>query len=68
MVLEFCSSCNQGYLNPTETVAVDGEIGINLRDIGGKRIFVCDSCGEKQVKIGLDEYIKIRNDVKTRPG
>ena len=68
MVLEFCSSCNQGYLKPTELVVLEGEIGINFIDIGGKRIYVCNSCGEKQLKIANGEYIKIRHDIKTRSG
>ena len=68
MVLEFCSNCNQGYLKPTQMVVLEGEVGFNFLDIGNKRIFVCDSCGQKQVKIRKNEYIKIRNDVKTRPG
>lgn len=67
MVLEFCSYCNQGYLKPTEMAVLEGEVGINFIDIGGKRIFSCDSCGQKQVRIGKNEYVKIRNDVKTRP-
>ena len=68
MVLEFCSSCNQGYLKPTDSVVLEGEIGINLIDIGGKRIYLCDSCRQKQVKIGKSEYVNIRHDIKSRPG
>ncbi len=68
MVLEFCSSCNQGYLKPTEMVVLEGEVGINFIDIGGKRIFACDSCGRKQVRLEKNEYVKIRQGVKTRPG
>ena len=46
MVIEFCSYSNQGYLKPTEEVVLEGEVGINLIDISGKRIFACDSCGQ----------------------
>ena len=66
MVIEFCSYCNQGYLKPTEEVVLEGEVGINLIDIGGKRIFACDSCGQTQVRIRKNEYVKIRRDIKTR--
>jgi hypothetical protein len=44
----------------------EGEVGINLIDIGGKRIFACDSCGQTQVRIRKNEYVKIRHDIKTR--
>jgi hypothetical protein len=36
MVLEFYSYCNQEYLKPTEEIVLEGEVGINLIDIGGK--------------------------------
>jgi hypothetical protein len=49
-------------------VVLEGEIGINFMDIGGKRIYVCNSCGEKQLKIANDKYIKVRHDIKTRSG
>jgi hypothetical protein len=66
MVLELCSYCNQGYLKSTGSVVLEGEVGINLIDIGSKRIFACDSCGQKQVRIRKNEYVKIRHDVKTQ--
>ena len=66
MVIEFCSYCNQGYLKPTEEVVLEGEVGINLIDIGGKRIFACDSCSQIQLRIRKNEYVKIRRDIKTR--
>jgi hypothetical protein len=65
MVIEFCTYCNQGYLKPTEEVALE-EVGINLIGIGGKRIFACDSCGQKQARIRKNEYVKIQHDIKTR--
>lgn len=68
MIREFCSACNQGYLKPTTTVAIEGQVGINLTDIGNKRIFVCENCGQKEVKIGQNKYLKIRNNVNTRSG
>ena len=66
MVIEFCSYSNQGYLKPTEEVVLEGEVGINLIDISGKRIFASDSCGQIQVRIRKNEYVKIRRDIKTR--
>jgi hypothetical protein len=68
MVLEFCSACNQGYLKSTATIAIEGEVGINLTDNGNKRIFLCESCGQKEVKIGQNKYLKIRNNIKFRYG
>ena len=56
----------QSSLKPIGDVVLEGEVGINLMDIGSKRIFSCDSCGQKQVRIRKNEYVKIRHDVKTR--
>ena len=67
MVLEFCFSCNQGYLKPTGIVALEGEAARDFRDISRKKIFVCESCGQKRVKIGQNEYVEIEDNVKTRP-
>ena len=55
-------------LETNRKVVLEGEVGINLIDIGGKRIFACDSCGQKQVTIRKNEYVKIRHDIKTRHG
>ncbi|MGA8844296.1 MAG: hypothetical protein WB511_11995 [Nitrososphaeraceae archaeon] len=55
-------------MKPTTTVAIEGQVGINLTDIGNKRIFVCENCGQKEVKIGQNKYLKIRNNVNTRSG
>ena len=46
-------------MKPTGDVVLEGEVGINLIDIGSKRIFACDSCGQKQVRIRKNEYVKI---------
>ena len=64
MVLEFCCYCNQGYLKPTGDVVLEGEVGINLIDIGSKRIFACDSCGQKQV--GLERTSMSKFDMMLR--
>jgi hypothetical protein len=66
MPLEFCSSCNQGYLKATERVVLEGETSSNFRDISSKRIYEYEACGQISVKLATNEYVNIDNGVKTK--
>lgn len=66
MPLEFCSSCNQGYPKATERVVLEGETASDFRDIGNKRIYQCETCGQISVKLATNEYVNIDNSIKTK--
>jgi len=61
-----CSICNTGYLTPTGTVAVEGESAGEFEDIGGRRIFICENCEQRQVRVGVNKYVKVGDSIKTK--
>ena len=63
--LDFCLTCDKAYLRPTGEVVVRGEHAGDHMDIGNRRIFKCENCGEKLVRFGHHEYLFVGNDVKT---
>jgi hypothetical protein len=65
--LDLCSTCKTGYLTPTGEVAVQGESAGEFEDIGGRRVFICENCEQRQVRVGHNEYVKVGNGVKTKP-
>lgn len=64
--LDLCAICKTGYLKPTGEVVVEGESAAEFRDIGTRRIFVCDNCGQRQVRVGHKQYVKVGYSVKTK--
>ena len=64
--MDFCSACKIGYLKLTGEVVVKGESAVGYRDIGTRRVFKCDNCKQRQVRVAHREYIKIGDDVKTK--
>ncbi|MGA7010472.1 MAG: hypothetical protein WA393_08120 [Nitrososphaeraceae archaeon] len=64
--LDFCSACKIGYLKLTGEVVVRGESAGGFRDIGTRRVFKCDNCKQRQVRVAHREYVKIGDDVKTK--
>ncbi len=69
MIEEFdlCSTCEKGYLRPTGEVVVRGESAGEFKEIGTRRIFKCEDCGQRQVRVANHEYVKVGDDVKTEP-
>ena len=63
---DFCSACNIGYLKLTEEVVVKGESAVGYRNIGTRRVFKCDNCKQRQVRVARQEYVIIGDDVKTK--
>ena len=63
--LDLCFACKIGYLKLTGEVVVKGESAGEYRDIGTRRVFKCDSCEQRQVLVGHQEYVRIGADVKT---
>ena len=64
--LDFCSACKTGYLKLTGEVVVKGESAVGYRDIGTRRVFKCDNCKQRQVRVARREYVIIGDDVKTK--
>jgi hypothetical protein len=38
-----------------------------FQNIGSRRVFTCKNCGQRQVRVGHQEYVNIGDDVKTEP-
>ena len=63
--LDFCSACT-GCLRPTGEVVVKGESAGGFTGIGTRRVFKCDNCKQRQVRVACREYVIIGDDVKTK--
>jgi len=63
--LDFCSACKTGYLKPAGEVVAKGESAGGFADIGTRRVFKCDNCKQRQVRVARREYVRIEDDVKT---
>lgn len=63
--LDLCTTCKTGRLKPTGEVLAQGESVGEFRDIGGRRIFLCDNCKQRQIRIGVHEYMPVDENVKT---
>jgi hypothetical protein len=63
--LDLCSTCKAGYVKPTGEVLVEGESVGEFKDIGGRRVYVCENCRQRQIRIRVREYIAIGDEVKT---
>jgi hypothetical protein len=64
--LDFCSVCKIGYLKLTGEVVVRGESADGFADIGTRRVFKCDNCKQRQVRVARRESVIIGDDVKTK--
>ena len=63
---DFCSACKIAYLKLTGEVVDKGESDFVYRDIGTRRVFKCDNCKQRQVRVARREYVMIGDDVKTK--
>jgi hypothetical protein len=61
--LDFCSAYKTGYLRPT---GEGGESAGGFAEIGTRRVFKCDNCKQRQVRVARREYVIIGDDVKTK--
>lgn len=59
-VLDFCSACKIGYLTLTGEVVVMGESAGGFRDIGTRRVFKCDKCKQRQVRVATSRICNNR--------
>jgi hypothetical protein len=57
-------SCKSGYLKPTGEVLAQGESVGEFSDIGGRRIFVCDKCKQRLIRVGVHGYVPVGEEVK----
>lgn len=65
--LDLCCTCNEGHLQPSGEVVVEGESADVFQNIGSRRVFTCRNCGQRQVRVGHQQYVNIGDDVKTEP-
>jgi uncharacterized protein with PIN domain len=65
--LDICSICEKGFLEPKAEVVIEGVDPETFRGLGGKRIFQCDNCGQRYVKVGEHQYIKLENNIRQMP-
>ena len=63
--LDGCSTCKNGYLKPTGEVIVKGESMGEYGEIGSKRVYQCDNCKKRRIRMGSNEYVNLAEDVKT---
>jgi uncharacterized protein with PIN domain len=66
--LDICSICEKGFLEPKAEVVIEGVDPERFRGLGGKRIFQCDNCGHRYVKVGEHQYIKLEDNIKVNAG
>lgn len=64
--LDICSACKIGHLRLTGEVVLKGESAGGFTDIGTRRVFKCDNCKQRQVRVARREYVIIGDDVKTK--
>ena len=64
--LDSCSECKIGYLILTGEIVVKGESAGGFADIGTRRVFRCDKCKKRQVRVARREYVIIGDDIKTK--
>jgi hypothetical protein len=63
--LDRCSTCKNAYLKPTGEVILEGESTGEFTDIGSKRVYQCDNCKKRRIRVGLLEYVELSANVKT---
>jgi uncharacterized protein with PIN domain len=66
--LDICSICENGFLEPKAEVVIEGVDPERFRGLGAKRIFQCDNCGQRYVKVGEHQYIKLEDNIKAYAG
>ena len=64
--LGLCSICKIGYLKPTGEIVIEGEFAGEFMEIGTRRVFQCENCKQRLVRVAHREYVKIGDDVKTK--
>jgi len=61
-----CSTCKIGSLKPTGEIVIDGESTGEFREIGSRRVFHCENCGQRSVRVANHKYAIITSNVKTK--
>ena len=60
-----CFTCKNGYMKPTGEIVLKGESRGEFREIGSKRVYQCDNCKKRLIRLGLNEYVDLADDVRT---
>ncbi len=63
---DLCSTCKTGYLKPTGETIIPGEPAGDYVDIGTRRVFQCENCGQRSVRVANHEYVGISDRVRTK--
>ena len=61
--LDICSKCEKGFLEPEAEVVIEGVDPERFRSLSGKRIFRCDNCGQRYVKVAENQYIRLEDSI-----
>jgi uncharacterized protein with PIN domain len=61
--LDICSKCEKGFLEPVAEVVIEGVDPERFRSLSGKRIFQCDNCKQRYVKVGENQYIRLEDSI-----
>jgi uncharacterized protein with PIN domain len=59
--LDVCSKCEKGFLEPEAEVVIEGVDPERFASLSAKRIFQCDNCGQRYVKVGDNEYVRFED-------
>jgi len=52
-------------MKPAGEIVSAGESMGEFKEIGSKRVYQCDNCKKRRIRIGMKEYVELTADVKT---
>jgi uncharacterized protein with PIN domain len=64
-VSDRCSTCKNGYMKPTGEIVSARESMGEFKEIGSKRVYQCDNCKKRRIRMGMKEYVELAADIKT---
>ena len=59
----FAQSVKKAFWNLYAEVVIEGVDPERFRSLSGKRIFQCDNCGQRYVKVGDNQYIRLEDSI-----
>jgi hypothetical protein len=65
--LDLCSACKIGSLRPTGETVIPGQSTQEYGEIGTRRVFLCDNCRQRLVRVANHLYSEIDSNVRTKP-
>jgi hypothetical protein len=52
-------------MKPTREVVLERESMGEFKEIGSKRVYQCDNCKKRRIRMGMKEYFELADDVET---